>query len=75
MRRTAISTRDTGFSLVVMSGEAAAAAVLPFRAVITGGTGAIGKCLVGELLASRWERVTVIGRSDRPRARAFATRF
>jgi uncharacterized protein YbjT (DUF2867 family) len=39
------------------------AAVAGLRAVVTGGTGSIGKHLVGELLASpRWERVTVVGR-------------
>lgn len=41
----------------------AAAAVPRLRAVVTGGTGAIGKYLVGELLSSGvWERITVVGR-------------
>lgn len=36
-----------------------------FRAIVTGGTGAIGKYLVAELLTSpAWSKVTVVGRSE-----------
>lgn len=45
-----------------MSGPTPAPAAR-LRAVVTGATGAIGRCVVGELLSSpAWERVTVIGR-------------
>ena len=58
----AVVVTSSSFVVLLSRCQTEAGGARPLRALITGATGAIGKCLVGELLSSpRWH-VVVVGR-------------